>query len=174
MNEYERLRRQAIVLRDMYPPGTRVECLCMNDPFAPVPSGTKGTVFHVDDMAQIHVNWDITMPCLSATIQQVNPGTITSEEHYRRVHSRETYQAAYPNTAFTGTASRTKYFCLRHLSICCRLFLCTKRIGMTTAMRHPAPFRTGCFFNVSRTIQTSKRYIFVLITIAGDSRLISG
>ena len=37
MNEYERLRRQAIVLRDMYPPGTRVECL---------------------DMAQIHVNWD--------------------------------------------------------------------------------------------------------------------
>ena len=58
MNEYERLRRQAIVLRDMYPPGTRVECLYMSDPFAPVPSGTKGTVFHVDDMAQIHVNWD--------------------------------------------------------------------------------------------------------------------
>ena len=42
----------------MYPPGTRVECLYMSDPFAPVPSGTKGTVFHVDDMAQIHVNWD--------------------------------------------------------------------------------------------------------------------
>lgn len=40
MNEYERLRRQAIVLRDMYPPGTRVECLYMSDPFAPVPSGT--------------------------------------------------------------------------------------------------------------------------------------
>lgn len=58
MNEYERLRRQAEVLRNMYPPGTRVECLYMNDPFAPVPSGTKGTVFHVDDMAQIHVNWD--------------------------------------------------------------------------------------------------------------------
>ena len=58
MNEYERLRRQAIVLRDMYPPGTRVECLYMSDPFAPVPSGTRGTVFHVDDMAQIHVNWD--------------------------------------------------------------------------------------------------------------------
>ena len=58
MNEYERLRRQAKALRDMYPPGTRVECLCMNEPFAPVPSGTKGTVFYVDDMAQIHVNWD--------------------------------------------------------------------------------------------------------------------
>ena len=58
MNEYERLRRQAEVLRNMYPPGSRVECLYMNDPLAPVPSGTKGTVFHVDDMAQIHVNWD--------------------------------------------------------------------------------------------------------------------
>ena len=41
MNEYERLRRQAEVLRDMYPPGSRVECLYMNDPFAPVPSGTN-------------------------------------------------------------------------------------------------------------------------------------
>ena len=52
MNEYERLRRQAIVLRDMYPPGTRVECLYMSDPFAPVPSGTKGTVFHVEVEAE--------------------------------------------------------------------------------------------------------------------------
>ena len=58
MNEYERLRRQAEGLRNMYPPGTRVECLCMNDPFAPVPSGTKGSVMFVDDIAQIHVNWD--------------------------------------------------------------------------------------------------------------------
>ena len=30
----------------------------MNDPFAPVPSGTKGSVMFVDDIAQIHVNWD--------------------------------------------------------------------------------------------------------------------
>lgn len=58
MNEYERLRRQAEGLRNMYPPGTRVECICMNDPFAPVPSGTKGSVMFVDDIAQIHVNWD--------------------------------------------------------------------------------------------------------------------
>ena len=30
MNEYERLRRQAIVLRDMYPPGTRVAVLIVD------------------------------------------------------------------------------------------------------------------------------------------------
>ena len=56
MNEYERLRRQAIVLRDMYPPGTRVECLYMSDPFAPVPSGTKGTVELTEDVI---TRWDI-------------------------------------------------------------------------------------------------------------------
>ena len=30
----------------------------MNDPFAPVPSGTRGTVDYVDDMGQIHMRWD--------------------------------------------------------------------------------------------------------------------
>ena len=58
MNEYERLRRQTERLREQYPPGTRVECDSMNDPFAPVPSGTRGNVMFVDDIAQIHVNWD--------------------------------------------------------------------------------------------------------------------
>ncbi len=58
MNEYERLRRQTERLREQYPPGTRVECVSMNDPFAPVPSGTRGNVMFVDDIAQIHVNWD--------------------------------------------------------------------------------------------------------------------
>ena len=58
MNEYERLRRQAERLRNQYPPGTRVECISMNDPFAPVPSGTRGSVMFIDDIAQIHVSWD--------------------------------------------------------------------------------------------------------------------
>lgn len=58
MNEYERLRRQAERLRNQYPPGTRVECISMNDPFAPVPSGTRGTVSYIDDMATVHCEWD--------------------------------------------------------------------------------------------------------------------
>ncbi len=41
-----------------YPPGTRLELINMDDPYAPVPSGTKGTVDHVDDAAQIHMRWD--------------------------------------------------------------------------------------------------------------------
>lgn len=58
MNECERLRRLAQRHREIYPPGTRILLLHMNDPFSPVEPGTKGTVVHVDDMAQIHMEWD--------------------------------------------------------------------------------------------------------------------
>lgn len=58
MNEYERLRRLAQRNRETYPPETRLELINMNDPYAPVPSGTRGTVKFIDDMAQIHVEWD--------------------------------------------------------------------------------------------------------------------
>lgn len=44
-------------LREMYPKGTRVELLEMNDPQAP-PIGTKGTVRYVDDAAGICISWD--------------------------------------------------------------------------------------------------------------------
>ena len=30
----------------------------MDDPYAPVPSGIRGTVVHVDDAGQIHMKWD--------------------------------------------------------------------------------------------------------------------
>ena len=30
----------------------------MNDPYAPIPSGTRGTVDFVDDVGQIHMKWD--------------------------------------------------------------------------------------------------------------------
>lgn len=58
MNEYERLRRQAERYRQTYPPGTRLELISMDDPYAPVPPGARGTVQYVDDMAQIGMKWD--------------------------------------------------------------------------------------------------------------------
>lgn len=58
MNEYERLRRLAGRHRETYPPGTRLKLIDMNDPYAPVPSDTRGTVKFIDDMAQIHMEWD--------------------------------------------------------------------------------------------------------------------
>ena len=51
-------RQQVESLRERYPAGTRVVLHSMDDPYAPVPPGTKGTVTYVDDMGQIGVNWD--------------------------------------------------------------------------------------------------------------------
>lgn len=44
-------------MRKMYPVGTRVELLRMEDPQAP-PIGTRGTVKGVDDTGSILVRWD--------------------------------------------------------------------------------------------------------------------
>ena len=58
MNEYERLRRLAERHRQTYPKGTRLMLLSMEDPYSPVPPGTRGSVEFVDDMAQIFMHWD--------------------------------------------------------------------------------------------------------------------
>lgn len=53
MNKFDRKRRLAESVKQMYPPGIRIELICMNDPYSPVPSGTRGTVQAVDDMGTI-------------------------------------------------------------------------------------------------------------------------
>lgn len=44
-------------IKNRFPVGSRIQLDYMDDPRA-IPSGTKGTVDHVDDAAQIHVKWD--------------------------------------------------------------------------------------------------------------------
>ena len=44
-------------LKKLYPNGTRVKLLEMEDPFAP-PIGTLGTGIGVDDIGSILVSWD--------------------------------------------------------------------------------------------------------------------
>lgn len=51
-------RQQVENLRERYPVGARVVLHHMDDPYAPIPPGTKGTVTYVDDMGEIGVNWD--------------------------------------------------------------------------------------------------------------------
>lgn len=58
MNEYDRLLRLSERLQSEYPDGTRVMSLCMGEDMHRIPDGTKGTIYHIDSMAQIHVNWD--------------------------------------------------------------------------------------------------------------------
>lgn len=45
-------------VRKMYPKGTRVELVQMDDPYSRLKPGDKGTVFSVDDTATVFVDWD--------------------------------------------------------------------------------------------------------------------
>lgn len=58
MSEWDMMLRKAKAYKEAYPKGTRIKLVSMDDPFAPVPSGTKGTVEFVDDIGQIHMKWD--------------------------------------------------------------------------------------------------------------------
>lgn len=58
MGIFQEWERLAKINKEKYPPGTRIELINMNDPFAPVDAGTRGTVKHVDDAGQIHMSWD--------------------------------------------------------------------------------------------------------------------
>lgn len=51
-------RGQVEFTRSCYPPGTRIVLSGMNDPYAPVEPGVRGTVRYVDDAGQIGVAWD--------------------------------------------------------------------------------------------------------------------
>lgn len=58
MSIYDDWNRLAKVNRANYPPGTRILLLGMEDPYHPVPPGTRGTVDYVDDAGTIHMKWD--------------------------------------------------------------------------------------------------------------------
>lgn len=84
MNEYERQRRIAESTKKLYPPGTRIELIHMNDPHAPVPAGTRGTVKFVDSMGTIFPEWDN-----NRTIGIV-PGEDSSESSHRKKSKQKT------------------------------------------------------------------------------------
>lgn len=45
-------------LRKMYPAGSKIELVSMNDPFTKLVPGDRGTVTYIDDIGTIHVRWD--------------------------------------------------------------------------------------------------------------------
>lgn len=72
-------------IKNHYPPGTRIELIAMNDPYDPVPSGTRGTVEHVDDEGQLHMKWDngrtlAAVPGVDS-FRKLTPEEIQAESH---------------------------------------------------------------------------------------------
>lgn len=45
-------------VKAMFPAGTRVELIEMDDPYRKLPAGLRGTVKSVDDIATAHILWD--------------------------------------------------------------------------------------------------------------------
>lgn len=84
MNEWIRLQQQAKQYKEAYPAGTRIMLLDMNDPYAPVTPGMRGTVRLVDDIGQIHVDWDDGR-CLAI---------IPQEDRFRRLTQTELEEEA--------------------------------------------------------------------------------
>ena len=50
--------RQLNALRERFTAGTRIRLNHMDDPYAPVPPGTTGSVAYVDDAGNVHMKWD--------------------------------------------------------------------------------------------------------------------
>ena len=58
MTEWDRLHRQAQIMKNRYPAGTRIMLLQMGSDPRPVEPNTKGTVVAVDDIGTIHCDFD--------------------------------------------------------------------------------------------------------------------
>ena len=89
MNDYERRHRLSIKIKEQYPPGTRVLLNQMNDPYHPVESGTRGTVMHVDDQANMHMKWDngrtLALDPELDSFRKLTGEEIAEERHPRKV-----------------------------------------------------------------------------------------
>jgi hypothetical protein len=78
-NFVDRIKRQ-------YPAGTEIELDRMDDPYRDMPKGLKGIVAHVDDIGQIHCNWE------NGSTLAIIPG----EDAFHKIVERESEQEAEP------------------------------------------------------------------------------
>jgi len=74
-------------IKQTYPKGTKIELDCMNDPYRDMPKGLKGIVSGVDDIGQIHCNWEN-----GSTL-----AVIPSEDSFHKIIERETEQNFVPD-----------------------------------------------------------------------------
>jgi hypothetical protein len=75
MNEWDKLRNKAKMYKEMYPKGTRIEVISMENDPRPITPGTKGTVDFVDSIGTIHCTFD----------NGRSLGLIPSEDRFKRI-----------------------------------------------------------------------------------------
>lgn len=80
-------RQQVESLKERYPVGTRVVLHHMDDPYAPVPPGTKGTVTFVTPCAQM----TLTAPACSTSFSRTINCSMNGHWRLRFLISRGTW-----------------------------------------------------------------------------------
>lgn len=79
MDKLEQMRRKSERIKKMFPPGTRIVLQHMDDPYHPIPPGTRGTVDDVDDIGTIFPKWD----------NGSGLGLVHGEDRFRRLTPQE-------------------------------------------------------------------------------------
>ena len=79
MNEWERLTRNASLIKEQYPKGTRILLIEMGDDPNPIPPNTRGTVDFVDDIGTVFAKFD----------NGRSLGMAYGEDHYRKLTQQE-------------------------------------------------------------------------------------
>lgn len=59
MSNYRLMDKAKLECRKrQYPSGTRIELICMDDPYTKLTAGDKGTIIDVDPLGDLEVDWD--------------------------------------------------------------------------------------------------------------------
>lgn len=80
------------MLKERYPEGSRILLENMEDSYAPVPAGTRGTVDFVDDAGQLHMKWD------NGRTLAVVPGVDSFRKLTEKEHAAEQRDGKYSYT----------------------------------------------------------------------------
>lgn len=51
-------QKQVELMKTHYKKGDRIKLIYINDPYTHLAYGDKGTITDIDDIGQIHMNWD--------------------------------------------------------------------------------------------------------------------
>lgn len=79
MNDWNRLRWQAEIIKELYPVGTRVLLLQMGDDPNPVENNMRGTVTAMDDIGTVFCKFD----------NGRSLGMISGEDSFRKLTAQE-------------------------------------------------------------------------------------
>ena len=109
MNEYERLYRIAENLKVRYPKGTRIEVISMGEDPRPIPSGTRGTVEVVDDMATVHCTFD-NGRYLGLAYGEDHFRVLTPQECYEEKMEKDTLRSAFAWSCFDACCGTSNSF----------------------------------------------------------------